>query len=79
MSRVFFCDMGIEKAFLESYEDSGETGEGVQFYDCIFSDDSLSAFDGLILHLNYSTCELEVYDNDGGLMAVRPIKLVACY
>ena len=75
MSRVFSGGLGIEKAFLLSYNGWSETDVGVQFesvelnymYDHIVAD---------TLHLNYADCQAELYNNDS-LVRVIPIKIVA--
>lgn len=74
MSRVFSGDLGIEKAFLLSYNGWSETDVGVQFesvelnylYDHIMAD---------TLHLNYADCVAQFYYDDY-LVQELPIKIV---
>lgn len=74
MSRVFSGGLGIEKAFLLSYNGWSETDVGVQFenielnylYDHIMAD---------TLHLNYADCVAQFYYDDY-LVQELPIKIV---
>lgn len=75
MSRVFSGELGIEKAFLLSYDGWSDTDIGVQFenielnylYDHIHAN---------TLHLNYADCVAEFY-YDEDLVREIPIKIVA--
>jgi len=74
MSRVFSGGLGIEKAFLLSYNGWSETDVGIQFenielnylYDHIMAD---------TLHLNYADCVAQFYYDDY-LVQELPIKIV---
>lgn len=74
MSRVFSGGLGIEKAFLLSYNGWSETDVGIQFenielnylYDHIMAD---------TLHLNYADCVAQFYYDDY-IVQELPIKIV---
>lgn len=74
MSRVFSGDLGIEKAFLLSYNGWSETDVGVQFEN-VELNYQYDHIDADILHLNYADCEAEFYLGDI-LMKTIPIKIV---
>lgn len=69
-------DLGIEKAFLNSYDGWDETDVGIQFHRCDFKVFSgLDRYDGYTLHLNYAHARLEIYNGDY-LVFSDDIKLV---
>lgn len=74
MSRVY--NLGIEKAFLNSYDGWDETDVGIQFYNCDFRL-GYGQYDGCTLHLNYADARMEVYRGDYVVFS-DAIKLVRC-
>lgn len=63
MSRIYEHELGMEKAFINSYNGWDETDEGVQFYDCDFK--LAYSFHGAdCLFLNYARCEAVLYRGD---------------
>jgi len=74
MSRIYRSALGIEKAFIDSYEGWDETEEGVQFYNCDFR--LAYMFHGAdTLYLNYARSQVELY-RDGDLVYRHDIKIV---
>lgn len=74
MSRVFSGDLGIEKAFLLSYNGWSETDVGIQF-DNIELNYLYDHIKATTLHLNYADCVAEFYYDDD-LVQELPIKIV---
>lgn len=75
MSRVFSGGLGIEKAFLLSYDGWNETDVGVQFEN-IELNYSYNHINATTLHLNYADCVAEFYDQFDNVIYEMPIKLV---
>lgn len=63
MSRVYSHDLGIEKAFIHSYDGWSETNEGVQFYNCDFRLGYL-IHGADCLYINYAHSQVELYRGD---------------
>lgn len=74
MARVYFFDLGVERAFIDSYDGWEETDVGMQFLNCQFNI-RYSHHGANILHLNYGERRVEFYRGDY-MVYSHPIKIV---
>lgn len=72
MSRIY--NLGVERAFILSYDGWDEDESGVTFYNCDFRF-QFAGFNADSMHLNYADSMVELY-RDGHMVYTNAIKIV---